>query len=472
MFKQFAREPYAYVIDKIVSDFMNFENMEVENDINGQNQSAEEMIRWIAASEAAKSLIYKYWWMSRLRFSRLLLESASRLGGTDLVRFLIAAGGNSVVTEDALVSAAVYDRKEVIRELLGADGLALDLTWPLVWSIYFEHFGISEEISKKLPLSKPAQTALTNLWKGEFDQSPLYIASEKGHLAVVRFLIQDRGVNPGDPKHAYTIQSASENGHVEVVKFLLQDGRANPGFQAIRSASKNGHVEVVRLLLQDGRVNPAAADNEAIREASRYGHTGVVRLLLQDGRVDPSADDNYAIFWASRMGHTGVVQLLSQDERVDQSKKLDPETTYNDSLYWASENGYTEMVRILLQFPHIDPRANDNKAIRLASKRGRSEVVRVLLQDRRVDPTAKDNAAISNASHGRHVEVVRLLLDDARVQESFRLERAKTLLNQLDPYNGGVRRLLSQYITRLQREEGGEDAEPPQKLVKDPIRGF
>lgn len=50
-------------------------------------------------------------------------------------------------------------------------------------------------------------------------------------------------------------------------------------------ASRKGHVEVVRLLLQDERVDPSAADNYAIRWASENGHTEVARLLLHDGRA-------------------------------------------------------------------------------------------------------------------------------------------------------------------------------------------
>ena len=86
-------------------------------------------------------------------------------------------------------------------------------------------------------------------------------------------------------------------------------------------ASENGHIDVVRLLLADGRVNPAASDNYAIRLASENGRTDVVRLLLADGRVDPAAKDNYAIREASCYGHVDVVRLLLADVRKANVKR-------------------------------------------------------------------------------------------------------------------------------------------------------
>jgi len=50
-------------------------------------------------------------------------------------------------------------------------------------------------------------------------------------------------------------------------------------------ASKNGHMDIVRLLLLDTRVNPGDRNNCTIRYASKNGHMDIVRLLFSDTRV-------------------------------------------------------------------------------------------------------------------------------------------------------------------------------------------
>jgi len=81
---------------------------------------------------------------------------------------------------------------------------------------------------------------------------------------------------------------------------------------AIRVASERGHVEVLKILLSDKRVDPTAGDNRAILWASENGHVEVVKILLSDKRVDPTAGDNRAILWASENGHVEVVKLLKK----------------------------------------------------------------------------------------------------------------------------------------------------------------
>jgi hypothetical protein len=147
---------------------------------------------------------------------------------------------------------------------------------------------------------------------------------------------------------------ASENGHLEVVKLLLADPRVDPSDYnniAIQAASKNGQLEVVRLLLSHPRVNPSDYGNDAIKVAFLTGHLEVVRLLLSDRRMDPSVDDNLAIRWASKNGHLEFVKLLLSHPRVD------PSAQNNDALRQASRNGSVDIVLALICHPKVDPNA-------------------------------------------------------------------------------------------------------------------
>lgn len=84
-------------------------------------------------------------------------------------------------------------------------------------------------------------------------------------------------------------------------------------------ASSRGHVQIVRFLLADQRVDPSADNDYAIRYASRNGYTGVVRLLLSNEKVDPSVNSNEAMLLASENEHLEIVQILLSEPRVDSS---------------------------------------------------------------------------------------------------------------------------------------------------------
>ena len=135
----------------------------------------------------------------------------------------------------------------------------------------------------------------------------------QGYTDVVNILLQYPWIDPTlhDEKNISVIDLAIKKGHLEIVKLLLEDSRIDPseeGSFVLGLASEYGHLDIVQLLLQCPQVDPSDKNNYSIIFASQNGHLDIVALLLQDSRVDPTVEDNYAIQIATENGHLDVVR--------------------------------------------------------------------------------------------------------------------------------------------------------------------
>lgn len=88
--------------------------------------------------------------------------------------------------------------------------------------------------------------------------TPLHIASEKGRVKAVNFILKRRGnIDAVNSFHKTPLHLAASNGHLLIVKKLIEKGarissRDNHGNTPLLSASENGHLPVVKYLLSIG----------------------------------------------------------------------------------------------------------------------------------------------------------------------------------------------------------------------------
>jgi ankyrin repeat protein len=123
------------------------------------------------------------------------------------------------------------------------------------------------------------------------DKTPLYAASEKGHLEVVRELLARGAAVDAAIYGGWTpLLVAILKGHLEIVRELLARGASvdaamNGGATPLYVASQMGHLEVVRELLERGAAVDAAYDGDytPLLIASAYGHFEIVSELLAAG---------------------------------------------------------------------------------------------------------------------------------------------------------------------------------------------
>jgi ankyrin repeat protein len=137
---------------------------------------------------------------------------------------------------------------------------------------------------------------------GRHGHTPLILASERGHVGVVRWLLdKEAAIDERDCFDWTALWLACSYGRAPVVRLLMERG-ADPtianglGATPLMAASNGGHLEVVRLLL--GHPSAETIINcrdhygkTALSEACDYGRGGVVRALLGSG-ADPTIAHN------------------------------------------------------------------------------------------------------------------------------------------------------------------------------------
>jgi len=166
------------------------------------------------------------------------------------------------------------------------------------------------------------------------------------------------------------IRIASENGHLEIVKFLLAPER-EPKVDitainsALRWASAHGHLETVKFL-HESKADITAENNLAVQVASANGHLKTVKFLLEN-KADITAEDNRSVRAASANGHLKTVKFLVEN-------KAEITADNNQAIRAASQHGHYQMVKFLLE-NKADITANNNQALRVAEREGWSDIV-------------------------------------------------------------------------------------------------
>jgi uncharacterized protein len=183
------------------------------------------------------------------------LGFASMIGEENIVRLLLQSGAKVNEGEwSPLNMASNAGRTGVVKMLLKAGaradygGSTCDLT-PLYHAVYLGYYLI-------VKLLLEAGATLAAEWLGK---SPLSTVAGIGDVGIARlFLEQGVDVNFGGKNGNPPLVLASWRGHVEVVRLLLNAGAnletkdREYGLSAVRLAAESGHHEVVRLLLEAG----------------------------------------------------------------------------------------------------------------------------------------------------------------------------------------------------------------------------
>ena len=130
----------------------------------------------------------------------------------------------------------------------------------------------------------------TNTSAKKVSERTIYAACSKGHLDIVRCLL-NAGVDPNVNSGSGTpIYAAAKIGHLDLVKVLVERGadykNVQGGFSPLFVACTQGKLSIVKYLISRG-ANPNAFDNPPlIFTACAAGHLDVVKYFIEELQFD------------------------------------------------------------------------------------------------------------------------------------------------------------------------------------------
>ena len=208
------------------------------------------------------------------------------------------------------------------------------------------------------------------------EDTPLILAANYGHEAIVRLLLRQKSVNvnaygalrrtslhcaAGPLRDTQARRMGCEN----VVKLLLMDQACldrNPRDQTGRTplsvAAEGGCETAVRALLMDQACIDRNPKEETGRTplslAAEWGRSGVVEILLNDNLVEKNSRDDTGrtpLSWAAERGSQSVVELLLKCKDVDAGSKDD---TGRSIFFYACRFGGEATARLLAESKDVD----------------------------------------------------------------------------------------------------------------------
>jgi ankyrin repeat protein len=253
----------------------------------------------------------------------------------------------------------------------------------------------SEEIKEKI-LSNRVYLSQSG---GQYDDTALYLAVEKGDLEMVKALIANmlqEDLAKQDQYGHTALHWAVEEGDREIVKALIAKMRKKSlakqdqyGDAALHWAVEKGDREMVKALIAKMRKKSLAKQNKnghtalhwAVEKGDREMVKALIANMLQEDLARQTKDGNTALHWAVEKGDREMVKALIanmlQEDLARQTKDG------NTALHWAVEKGDPEIVKALianmLQEDLARQDKNGHTALHWASIKSDSEIVKALI---------------------------------------------------------------------------------------------
>ena len=284
--------------------------------------------------------------------------------------------------------------------------------------LHYAAFCGLHDIAKVLATDYPKDVNSRNI---DDASTPLHLSSRKGHVDLVRMLLEHgAGVSAQDKDGWTPLHWALCEGHVNVAWMLVERGadvsvQSKDGWSPLHWASSEGHVEEARMLIERGaNVSAQGKDGRTpLHWALCDGHVNVALMLVEHGAdVSTQANDGRTpLHWALCEGYVDVVRMLIE-RGADVSLQAEDGTT---PLHLASRNGDVDVARMLVERgADVSAQAKDRwTPLHWALCDGQADVAQMLVEHGAdVSAQAVDGRTpLHWASSEGHVDVARMLVE-------------------------------------------------------------
>ncbi|XP_043363209.1 serine/threonine-protein phosphatase 6 regulatory ankyrin repeat subunit B-like isoform X4 [Dermochelys coriacea] len=256
------------------------------------------------------------------------------------------------------------------------------------------------------------------------DWSPLLVAAERGHTAIVKILLQHHArVDVFDEHGKAALHLAAENGHDQIADILLWhkafvNAKTKLGLTPLHLSAQNGYNHLVKLLVETHLASIDAmtlTKRTPLHLAALTGQLDVCTSLLSMS-ADVNATDMQGqtpLHLAAENDHSEVVQFfLKHKPELVTSANVEGSTC----AHIAASKGSVAVIKELLKFNKVGAttarnKTNNSTPLHLAAAGGHHEVVKVLLQTGASagDEDGEGMTAIHLAAKHGHISVLEAL---------------------------------------------------------------
>eukprot|EP00301_Raphidiophrys_heterophryoidea_P006769 c12703_g1_i1.p1 GENE.c12703_g1_i1~~c12703_g1_i1.p1 ORF type:complete len:1692 (-),score=437.89 c12703_g1_i1:416-5491(-) len=354
---------------------------------------------------------------------RTALHIAASHGSFHAVELLVASGINVAIKDEfghTALDDAIIAGAEDIAKLLRERGSPQTQTDASTLSLLKAAHSGNMKVTRSLIDAGGLEVSVKDL-EG---RTPLHIATARGNLDIVKFLVEHHAsLDANDGRNQTPIEAAVLNGHDEVSKYLREKGSQviRPTFEIVdhfMRAVFSGDLVIVKRVIENG-LNPNQTDYKhrtGLHVAVAEGHTRIVEYLLDRGS-DPNITDKHGESPLSVSMHDSnpqiIQMLLDHGGRHGSSRNL--ALLQQAHLMQAASHGDEAVVAQLLE-GGLDPNITGpdrRTALHLASAEGHYDVCLTLLESG-ADVNATDrwhSTPLSDAYQNEHHNVAELLVD-------------------------------------------------------------
>ncbi|XP_022744800.1 ankyrin repeat-containing protein ITN1-like [Durio zibethinus] len=250
---------------------------------------------------------------------------------------------------------------------------------------------------------------------GRHNDTELHLAAQRGEVGAIRQIMAEI-----DAQMMGTLSGAEFDAEVTEIRLAIVNEVNELGETALFTAAEKGHLDVVKELLQYTTKEGIALKNQSgfdpLHIAASQGHEAIVQVLLDhDPGLSKTVGQANAtpLVSAAAKGHTAVVnELLSKDPSLLEISKANGK----NPLHFAARQGHVNIVKALLDKDPQLARRTDKKgqtALHMAVKGVSCEVVRLLLKTDAAIVMLPDkfgNTALHVATRKKRTEILNELL--------------------------------------------------------------